>query len=81
MYNRLNQPDRGLSLLEVARKIFDRLGLVADEYSGKDWYGSSKTGSVRESTGISFNRHSRVVPGTNTLWGRSTAIWDRFLMS
>ena len=30
MYNRLNQPDRGLSLLEVARKIFDRLGLVAE---------------------------------------------------
>ena len=30
MYNRLNQPDRGLSLLEIARKIFDKLGLVAE---------------------------------------------------
>ena len=46
MYNRLNQPDGSLSLLEVARKIF-RLGLVAEMNTLEKIGMVPKTGSVR----------------------------------
>ena len=81
MYNRLNQPDRGLSLLEVARKIFDRLGLVAEMNT------LEKIGMVHQRQGryaqhrISFSRRLKVVPGTIALWGQSIATWGRFPMS